>query len=115
MGTLRQRQSDRIMATTERDAINHRTQMVSVFLNTQPYTACECNDLIQRTLTKKLTAGSPQHFLRLKVCFPGIGNNLQADIPIRITSGMVTPTEAEAPAYDGPPPALNLPPYVPQA
>ncbi|KAJ3488296.1 hypothetical protein NLI96_g2951 [Meripilus lineatus] len=51
-----------------------------------------------------------RHFLRLKVCFPGIGNNLQADIPIRITSGMVTPTEAEAPAYDGPPPALNLPP-----
>ena len=66
--------------------------------------------LIGLPLMRYSSLGHSQYLLRLKVSFSGIGNNVEADIPIRITSGMVTPTEAEAPPYDGPAPALDLPP-----
>ncbi len=63
-------------------------------------------------LTVLMTLLPLQNNLRIKVGFPGIGNNLEADIPIEITSGLVTPSpEAEAPPYDGPPGPLDLPPY----
>lgn len=42
-----------------------------------------------------------------------MGNNLEADIPIEITSGLTTPSANDVvPPYDGPPAALDLPPYV---
>ncbi|KAI0783742.1 hypothetical protein C8Q75DRAFT_725249, partial [Abortiporus biennis] len=54
---------------------------------------------------------SMHHILRIKVDFPGIGNNLEAEIPISIKSGMNTPDpDAFAPPYPGPPPQLDLPP-----
>lgn len=35
------------------------------------------------------------------------------DLPVQITSGMVAPPiEAAAPFYNGPPAALDLPPYI---
>ncbi len=55
-----------------------------------------------------------QNYFHLKVEFPGIGNDMKLDIPFEITSGLVAPfVEAEAPLYDGPPAALDLPPYIP--
>ena len=45
--------------------------------------------------------------------FPGIGNTIETDIPIEITSGLTTPSADDAaPPYDGPPAALDSPPYV---
>lgn len=44
-----------------------------------------------------------QHYLRLKIEFPGVGNNLEKDIPINITSGMDVP-----PAVGAVPPPVNL-------
>jgi len=59
---------------------------------------------------------SVRHQLRIKVGFPGIGNNLEAEFPILIKSGMERPADIDgssgsaAPPYVGPPPELDLPP-----
>ena len=47
--------------------------------------------------------------MRLKVPFPGIMNDLKAEFPVKIVSGMHPPGTRP---WDGPPPELDLPPYV---
>ncbi|KAI0783732.1 hypothetical protein C8Q75DRAFT_736575 [Abortiporus biennis] len=54
---------------------------------------------------------SMDHILRIKVSFPGMGNNLEKDIPICIKSGMNTQDGYQSTSsFSGPPPQLDLPP-----
>lgn len=50
-----------------------------------------------------------QYSIKLKVAFPGIGNNLKFEFPLSVISCMPPPGRE---AWDGPPPALDLPPCV---
>lgn len=49
----------------------------------------------------------------LKICFPGVGNNVNVELPIEIISSMSPPGEP----WQGPPPELDLPPgyFEPEA
>jgi hypothetical protein len=49
-----------------------------------------------------------QYELHVEVTFPGLGNDLEFNVPIRLNSGF-GPFNPNA----GPPPKLDLPPYVP--
>ncbi|KAI0087763.1 hypothetical protein BDY19DRAFT_222077 [Irpex rosettiformis] len=48
-----------------------------------------------------------KHNLKLRVDFPGVGNSLNMEVPVKIISSIYPP---EQKAWDGPPPALELPP-----
>jgi len=63
---------------------------------------------------------SIEYVLRIRIDFPGITNNVEIDIPVKLTSAMVPPTDSRtpegsnvfqaAPPYEGGSPVLDLPP-----
>ncbi|KAI0345935.1 hypothetical protein BDW22DRAFT_1353570 [Trametopsis cervina] len=52
------------------------------------------------------------YIMRLKVDFPGIGNSVKTDFPVRVVSCMYPPGQR---GWDGPPPEMDLPPDYFQA
>ena len=42
--------------------------------------------------------------------FPGIGNDLKLEVPVKVTSGIDKPLAKDDPGSDSAPPPLDLPP-----
>ena len=57
-----------------------------------------------------LTHSASQYDLVVRVPFPGIGNSLKLEVPVKVTSGIDKPFAKDESDSDSTPPPLDLPP-----